>query len=95
MKFFLKIQSEWVRNLVEHGWGPPLILDFYRRSIGELKPKQDWNKTDDKRSELNVRALYNIFNGIYLDEFCSIVNYICAKEAWDILQVTHEGTSVV
>ena len=42
-----------------------------------------------------MRALFNIFNGVCPDKFYKIVNYTCAKEAWDILQVTHEGTYVV
>ena len=31
----------------------------------------------------------------FVDEFHKIENWKCAKEAWDILQVTHEGTSPV
>ena len=43
MKFFLKIQDERVWNSVEHGWGPPLKLDVNRKTIGELKLKQEWD----------------------------------------------------
>ena len=38
--------------------------------------------------------MYSIFNDISTDEFCRIVTCTSAKEAWDILQVTHEGTNV-
>ena len=30
-----------------------------------------------------------------MNEFCRIATCTLAKEAWDILQVTHEGTNVV
>ena len=64
MMVFLKMQSERVWNLVEYGWGPPLILDAQGRSIGELKPKHEWDKVDNESSEGNVRALFRIFNGV-------------------------------
>ena len=64
MMVFLKIQGERVWNLVEYGWGPPLILDAQGRSIRELKPKHEWDKVDNEGSEGNVRALFRIFNGV-------------------------------
>ncbi|RVW16733.1 hypothetical protein CK203_076431 [Vitis vinifera] len=39
--------------------------------------------------------MYSIFNVISTDEFRRIATCTSAKEAWDILQVTHEGTNVV
>ena len=80
---------------MEYGWGPPLILYIHGRSTRELKPKQDWDKADNEGSDTNVRALTNIFNGVCPNEFHKITNYTRAKEAWDILQVTHEGVSTV
>ncbi|RVW87746.1 hypothetical protein CK203_044011 [Vitis vinifera] len=35
------------------------------------------------------------FNAISTDEFRRIATCTSAKEAWDILQVTHEGTNAV
>lgn len=40
--------------------------------LGELKPKQKWNKIDNKGTEANAKALYSIF--IYL--FILISNFI-------------------
>ena len=37
----------------------------------------------------------SIFNAISTDEFCRIATCALAKEAWDILQVTHEGTNAM
>ena len=39
--------------------------------------------------------MYSIFNAISTDEFCRLATCTSTKEAWDILQVTHEGTNVV
>lgn len=80
---------------MEYGWGLPLKLDVNGKSIGKLKPKQEWDKLDNDGSEVNIKALFSILNGVCLDEFCKIANYTLAKEAWNILQVTHEATSIV
>ena len=39
--------------------------------------------------------MFIIFNGVYSDEFRRIENCKCAKEAWDILQVTHQGVFAI
>ena len=39
MKYFIKMQGEWVWNLVEYEGGAPLKLDMNRKSTSELKPK--------------------------------------------------------
>ena len=72
-----------------------MILDAQGRSIRELKPKHKWDKVDNEGSEANDMAVFSIFNEVCLYEFCKIANYKRAKEAWDILLVTREGTSVV
>ena len=63
-----------------------------RKINRKLKPKHEWDKADNEGSEANARALFSNFNGVCLDEFHKIENCKHAKEAWDILQVTHEGT---
>nr|CAN74842.1 hypothetical protein VITISV_012791 [Vitis vinifera] len=50
---------------------------------------------DNEASENSAKAMYSIFNVISTDEFRRITTCTSAKEAWDILQVTHEGTSAV
>ena len=95
MMFFLKMQGENVWNWVEYGWKPHLILDAQGISIGELKPKNEWDNINNEGSEANVRALFSIFNGVCPYEFRKIANCKQTKEAWDILQVTHEGTPTI
>ena len=60
-----------------------------------IKPKLEWDRGDNEASENNAIAMYSIFNAISTDEFHRTTTCTSAKEAWDILQVTHEGTNVV
>ena len=41
------------------------------------------------------KAINAIFNEVTSEEFYRISHYELAKEAWDILQVTHKGTTIV
>ncbi|RVW51970.1 hypothetical protein CK203_067988 [Vitis vinifera] len=65
------------------------------RPTNVIKPKLEWDRGDNEASENNARAMYSIFNAISTDEFRRIATCTSAKEAWDILQVTHEGTNAV
>ena len=78
---------------MEKGWEAPLKLDVTGRSTSELKPKQEWDKLD--KIETNTQTLFIIFNGVNPDEFNRIATCKRAKKAWNILQVTHEGTSTM
>ena len=90
------MQGKRVWNSIQYGWGPSLILDTHQgRLTRELKPKHEWDKVDNEGSEANARVLFNIVNGVSLNEFCKIANCKCEKEVWDILQVTHEGMSTI
>ena len=73
--------------------GDPLCAQG--RSTKELKPKHKWDKADNESNEANAKALFSIFNRVCSDKFHRIANCKCAKEAWDILQVTHEGRFAV
>ncbi|WKA03659.1 hypothetical protein VitviT2T_021758 [Vitis vinifera] len=89
------MQSEKVWNVVEFGWSLPKVLDREGRPTNVIKPKLEWDRGDNEASENNARAMYSIFNAISTDEFRRIATCNSAKEAWDILQVTHEGTNAV
>ncbi|KAJ9702803.1 hypothetical protein PVL29_004509 [Vitis rotundifolia] len=95
MQYFLKMQSEKVYNTVEFGWSPLKVLDREGRPTNVIKPKLEWDRSENEASENNARAMYSIFNAISTDEFRRIATCTSAKEAWDILQVTHEGTNAV
>ena len=82
-------------NAIEFGWNPSKVLEREGRPTSVLKPQVKWEKHENEASENNVIALYSIFNAISTDEFYMIAAFTLAKEAWDILQVIHEGTNVV
>ncbi|RVW22497.1 hypothetical protein CK203_107305 [Vitis vinifera] len=90
MQYFLKMPSEKVWNVVEFGWSPPKVLDREDRPTNVIKPKLEWDRGDNEASENNARAMYSIFNAISTNEFHRIATCTLVKEAWDILQVTHE-----
>ena len=65
------------------------------KTYGEIKPKQEWNESDNEKSEANPKAFYYILNGVSFDKFCRIITCKITQEAWGILVVTSEGISIV
>ncbi|XP_010556525.1 PREDICTED: uncharacterized protein LOC104825833 [Tarenaya hassleriana] len=77
---------------VEEGWSAPThVVD------GEeiLKPRSKWTTQEKRASTLNSKAITIIFNTVDKDEFKQIQGCKSAKEAWDSLELIHEGTSSV
>ena len=66
--------------------------------IGWTKPeaaKSTWDKAAFAASNANSKALNAIFYGVSRDEFHRISHITVAKEAWQILETTYEGTKKV
>ena len=66
--------------------------------IGWTKPeaaKSTWDKAAFAASNANSKALNVIFCDMSLDEFHRISHITVAKEAWQILETTYEGTKKV
>ena len=61
----------------------------------ELKLEEDWSKEEYEIALGNSKALNAIFNGIDKNIFRLVNTCEVAKDAWGILQYTHEGTSKV
>ena len=57
--------------------------------------KSTWDKAALATSNANSKALNAIFCGASLDEFHKISHITVAKEAWQILETTYEGTKKV
>ncbi|KAG2675601.1 hypothetical protein I3760_12G012400 [Carya illinoinensis] len=83
MRAFLKFLDECVWHLVERGWTKP------DTSIDA------WTKDEINNCNLNSKGLNAIFITVSSEEFKRISMCEIAKEAWDILEVTHEGTRIV
>ena len=58
-----------------------------------LKPEEDWSKEEDELALGNSKALNALFNGVDKNIFRLINSCNVAKDAWEILKTTHEGTS--
>ena len=57
--------------------------------------KSTWDKAALTAANINNKVLNAIFCGVSPDEFHRISHIIIAKEAWQILQTTYEGTKKV
>ena len=83
MRAFLCSIDEAIWDAVEIGW---------TRSEAA---KSTWDKATLAVSNANSKALNAIFYGVSLDEFHQISHITIAKEAWQILETTYEGTKKV
>ena len=72
-----------VQDVVEVAWTRPEAA------------KYTWDKATFATANANSKALNAIFCGVSLNEFHRISHIIIAKEAWEILETTYEGTKKV
>ena len=83
MRAFLCSIDESVWDVIDIGWGRP------------EKAKSTWYKAALVASNANNKALNAIFCGVSPNEFHRISHNTVAKEAWEILETTYEGTKKV
>ena len=78
-----------------------LLMKAYIHSIDERawmtvsKPKSEWSTNEFELAKWHHRAVNAIFGGMDSRQFSYIQNLETAKEAWDALRVTNEGTKTV
>ncbi|XP_048423736.1 uncharacterized protein LOC125469828 [Pyrus x bretschneideri] len=100
MKSFLWALDDRVWLVVEEGWEPPTVEETKGEgqssvTISMLKPRKVWSEDERNSSTFNQRALNALFTAVSPEQFNYISKCSTAKEAWDILEVTHEGNSTV
>ena len=83
MRAFLYSIDESVWDVVNIGWTRP------------EEAKSTWDKAAFAASNANSKALNAIFYSVSPDEFHRISHITIAKEAWEILETTYEGTKKV
>ena len=83
MKAFLFSIDDTVWDVIEAGWTRPEAA------------KSTWDKAALAVANANSKALNAIFYGVSSDEFHRISHITVAKEAWEILETTYEGTKKV
>ena len=83
IRAFLCLIDETVWDAVEIGW---TRLEA---------AKSTWDKATLATSNANSKAFNAIFCGVSPDKFHQISHITVAKEAWQILETTYEGTKKV
>ena len=83
MRAFLCSIDDVVWDAVEVGWTKPEAI------------KSTWDKVALAAANANSKALNAIFCGVSPEEFHRISHITIAKEAWEILETTYEGTKKV
>ena len=83
MRAFLCSINESILDAVDIGW---TRLEA---------AKSTWDKATLAASNANSKALNAIFYGVSPDEFHGLSHITVAKEAWEILETTYEGTKKV
>ncbi|XP_059629211.1 disease resistance protein RUN1-like [Cornus florida] len=59
------------------------------------KEESEWTQAENNAQEGNIKALFSLFKYVVQSELARIAHCKIAKEAWDILPLTHEGTDEV
>ena len=83
MRAFLCSIDDTIWDVIEIGWTRPEAA------------KSTWDKAALAAVNANSKALNAIFCGLSSDEFHRISHITVAKEAWEILEITYEGTKKV
>ena len=83
MRAFLYSIDDTVQDAIEVGWTRPEAS------------KSTWDKVALAVANANSKALNEIFCGVSPDEFHRVSHITIAKEAWEILETTYEGTKKV
>ncbi|KAL1193030.1 hypothetical protein V5N11_026080 [Cardamine amara subsp. amara] len=80
-------------NSVLVGYKDPLIADAQGKISSKVRSL--WSHEELKKDTSNAKALNAIYNAIDVGQFRMISSYKTAKEIWEALETTYEGTSKV
>ena len=82
--------EEW--NIISKG---PKIPSKLVNSIKVPKEESEYNEDDFRMIQLNAKAKHTLYRALHPSEFNRISSCDTAKQIWDKLEVTHEGTNQV
>ena len=93
MEIFIKAENYQVWRVIETG-------DFEITATNDKhevvsKSISDYDKEDYQKLELNALAIKYLHCGLEPHEHNRIMGCKSAKQIWDLLEVTHEGTNEV
>jgi hypothetical protein len=92
MTLYIKAQDYHVWRVIANGPHVPT-----KTVDGQKVPKleSEWNDNDVKLIELNCKGMSSLYCALDPNEFNRVSGYDSAKEIWDKLEITYEGTSQV
>ena len=92
MKIFIQALDYDMWSIIVNGpHTPTKIIDGEEST----KPEKEWDEVDKKLAQLNAKAMNVLYCALDASEFNRISTCASAKEIWDRLEVTHEGTNQV
>ncbi|VFQ80768.1 unnamed protein product [Cuscuta campestris] len=94
MRAFPKSLGGGVWRSVEIGWTEPRKYSEDLTS-STIKPFEEYSRAEVIAAEFNDKALDAIFGAVDSTQYKLISNCNNAKEAWDVLDITHEGDEEV
>ena len=92
MRIFIQASDYNLWNIIVNG---PHIPTHTINNIVTLKSECDWDELDKRMAQLNAKAMNVLYCALSVNEFNRISSRATAKEIWDRLEVTHEGTNQV
>ena len=92
MKIFIQAIDNDIWKAIEKG---PHIPSSLVEGVVTPTPEDKWKDDDRKKVQYDYKAKNIITSALSYDEFFRVSQCSSAKEMWDTLQVTHEGTSEV
>lgn len=92
MTTYLEAQGEEIWNAVQNG---PYVPTTVVNGVTGIKPQTSWDDDDRKKVLFDKKAKNILQSSLGMDEFFRISNCKTAKEIWDTLETTHEGTEEV
>ena len=98
-QFWSNRMSIFIRSYDYQMWDIVLDGSYVPMKIGTrveaLVPKlrSEWSKSKVKKVKVNFKAINTLHYALNPTEFNRISTYKTAKEIWDKLKITHEGTS--
>src|ERR1044072_1802909 len=92
MKAHLEAQGDEVWKAVLNG---PFVPTSVVNGVGTPKIESSWDDDDKKKVLYDKKAINLLHGALSMDEFFRISACTTAKETWDTLVETHEGTTEV
>ncbi|GAV86706.1 UBN2 domain-containing protein, partial [Cephalotus follicularis] len=92
MTIFLQSLDYQLWHIIVNG---PRMLTRSIDGVVSPKPENEYNDNDFRMLQLNSEAKHVLFCAVGPNEFNRIFSCDSAKEMWDLLEVTYEGTNQV